>query len=230
LFPLRKSGKWAILYNPSITSLGRINFTLAHELGHYLVHRQMNPDGFECSQGRVLGFDKQTAQRQIEQQADAFASYLLMPIPDYKAQIGSSDMTLDLLRHCADRYEVSMTAAAIKWLEFTPKCAVLVVATNGFVLWCRRSESAQKRRIFFSHGVELPTGSLAAQPGLILPDVDRGLELDRSVWGASTDVREMTIFADRYEMTISLLIFEDADGGYNDWPEEVEDTFDRFTR
>ena len=230
LAPLRKSGKWAILYNPNIESAGRINFTLAHELGHYFVHRTLNPGGFECGEKQVLGFDHDAARRRIEQEADAFASYLLMPMDDYRAQVGRDDMTLELLRQCADRYGVSLTAAAIKWLDLTRKCAVLVVATNGFVLWCWRSASAKKRGIYFPKGMELPAASHAAQPGLILPDPMRGTMLDRQVWGGSTDVREMAIFADRYEMTISLLVFDDADGGYDDWEVEEEDTFDQFNR
>ena len=40
---------WGILYNSSITSPGRIRFTLAHEFGHYLLHRQDYPEGIECS-------------------------------------------------------------------------------------------------------------------------------------------------------------------------------------
>ena len=53
LYPLKKSGRWAILYNPTITSPGRINFTLGHELGHYLNHRdRARATGFQCSQPR----------------------------------------------------------------------------------------------------------------------------------------------------------------------------------
>lgn len=231
LAPLPKSGKWAILYNPNIVSPGRINFTLAHELGHYFVHRQMSPGGFECGEKQVLGIDRDAERRRIEQEADSFASYLLMPMNDYRDQVGRDDMTLELLRQCADRYGVSMTAAAIKWLDFTPKCAALVVATNGFVLWCWRSTSAKKRRIYYPSGTELPVGSLATQPGLILPDPHRGIMLDRGVWGSASDVREMTIFADRYEMTISLLVFNDVEEGCTFWDQEPddEDTFDRLT-
>ncbi|WP_277949496.1 hypothetical protein [Aurantiacibacter aquimixticola] len=38
----------------------------------------------------------------------------------------------------------------------------------------------------------------------------------------------MTIFADRYEMTMSLLVIEDDQWGYDCEDEPVEDTFDRF--
>jgi len=36
---------WGIIYNGAITSKGRINFTLAHEFGHYLIHRLAHPRG-----------------------------------------------------------------------------------------------------------------------------------------------------------------------------------------
>ena len=50
LFKSNKTGKgWGIFYNTSIKSPGRIRFTLAHEFGHYLVHRLKHPNGFHCS-------------------------------------------------------------------------------------------------------------------------------------------------------------------------------------
>lgn len=215
LCPLPKAGKWAILYNPSIASPGRINFTLAHELGHYLCHRTVNPAGFECGQQGILGFGDDEAMRQIEQEADTFASYLLMPIDDYREQVGRSAMSLELLNHAADRYGVSRTAAAIKWLDFTTECAAIVVATNGFVLWGWRSRSAKRRRIFYEKGMELPPASLATNPALMVGEL--GTLHNRGVWHPRCEVREMAIFADSYEMTISLLIF-----GEEVWT-EVED-------
>lgn len=233
LFPLPKSGKWAILYNPDITSKGRVNFTLAHELGHYLVHRHFSPSGFECGQDRILGLDKDEQRRTIEQEADTFASFLLMPIGDYREQVGRSEMSLELLNHIADRYGVSRTAAAIKWLDFTDKCAVLVVATNGFILWCWRSKSARKARIFFEKGMALPEGSLAADRARAEAAGSSGETLRPMVWPIRAEAREMAILADNYEMTISLLVFDDPPAFASEWSEEQEedeDVFDRFSR
>ena len=222
LAPLRKRGGWAILYNPDIRSAGRINYTLGHEWGHYLCHRHEAPTGFQCGESDVLG-----GSREQEREADQFASYLLMPLDDYRAQVGNERLNLDLLKHCADRYDVSLTAAALKWLESTSLCAAVVVATNGFVLWCRRSAGAAQAGIFFARGMELPQGSLAAD-GNRLASAD-GLDLPSGVWW-SRPVREVAIFADSYEMTISLLIFEDQDVLPEGWEDEiVEDTFDRFS-
>lgn len=223
LYPLRKKGGWAILYNPGISSPGRINYTLGHEWGHYLCHRANTPGGFECGVTDVLG-----GTLDLEREADLFSSYLLMPLDDFRAQVGNQRMTLDLLRHCADRYGVSLTAAALKWLESTSRCAAVVVATNGFVSWFRRSAAAERARLFFSPGMELPATSAAAI-GESYATGD-GIDLPPGVW-ANRPTREVAIFADKYEMTISLLVFEDLGAMPLDWIEEdVEDSFERFTR
>jgi hypothetical protein len=227
LMPLFNKGGWAILYNPSISSPGRINYTLAHEWGHYLCHRHQVPGGFECGQSAVLG-QASGKNRDREREADQFASYLLMPLDDYRAQVGSQEMTLDLLRHCADRYGVSLTAAALKWIEYTSTCAVVVVGINGFVSWCRRSDSAMKSRLFFPSGMELPALSVAARGDRESPA--EGQQLGPSVWSRHP-VREMAIFADHYEMTISLLVFDPSAPLPFEWDAEPEeDVFARMTR
>src|SRR4051812_28349149 len=54
--PAGKAG-WGIVYNNALTSPGRINFTLAHEFGHYLLHRTSLPQGIECSAQAVARWD-----------------------------------------------------------------------------------------------------------------------------------------------------------------------------
>lgn len=223
---MRKRPGWAILYNPSIRSEGRVNFTLGHEFGHFLLHRKVNPNGFRCGQSEALGMARDAKLVEVEREADLFASYLLMPLDDFRTQLGSSRISADLLRHCADRYGVSLTAAALKWLEATNECTVVVVAVNGFVLWCRRSTSAQKAHIFFRSGMELAPTSAAATGDHNQPS--EGVRHARGVWGPRA-AREVAIYADQYEMTISLLVFEDTAPLGADWlDEEVEDCFDRI--
>ncbi|MGH6847844.1 MAG: ImmA/IrrE family metallo-endopeptidase [Methylocella sp.] len=53
------------MYNPHIRQPGRINFTLGHELGHYLNHRYLKADGFECSDQAVLGYDVDAHRRKL---------------------------------------------------------------------------------------------------------------------------------------------------------------------
>lgn len=226
LFPLKRRGGWAILYNPTITSSGRINFTRGHELGHYFAHRALVPAGFQCGQNDVLGNATRAAYRKREHQADEFASYLLMPLDDFRLQAGGQRMTLDLLRHCADRYGVSFTAAALKWLDATDECAAIVVATNGFILWSRPSAVARKAGIYYPSGMELPRGSIAALGNTA--QRNEGTNLAAGIWGR-TAVQEIAIFADQYEMTISLLVFDHDRTRRDGWQDEEEvDTLGRM--
>lgn len=132
--------KWKIGYNDQIHSTGRIRFTLAHEFGHYLLHRTIRTD-FQCTDEDMHDWD--SVQRIIESEADVFASYLLMPLDDFRRQAEGQPVGLDLILHCAERYGVSPMAAALKWTEIAPKRAVVLAARDGFVLWARSNRMAR---------------------------------------------------------------------------------------
>jgi len=228
--PPGKTG-WGIFYNSAIRSTGRINFTLAHEFGHYLIHRLEYPRGFQCSGEDMASWESKFGQ--MEQQANLFAATLLMPLDDFRAQIGHRRRpTLDELGGCADRYEVSLIAAILRWLQFTQRRAVLVVSIDGFVLWARSSEPALKSGLYYRTRdrppIELPTGSLAAQPALIGKPTGEA-EHGQNVW-LNTPCKELVLFSDQYEFTISLLHFDDASAGFEANEEPEEDTFDRMMR
>jgi hypothetical protein len=153
---------WGIIYNDAITSQGRMNFTLAHEFGHYLLHRIAYPQGFRCGQQDVVRWDSEYGQ--VEYQANVFAANLLMPLDDFRRQIPARDrVDIDMIRGCADRYRVSLIAAVLRWLGYTERRAVLVVSRDGFILWARSSEPALRSGAFFrtSAGpIEIPAAAV----------------------------------------------------------------------
>lgn len=224
--PAGKKG-WGIFFNDSIASKGRVNFTLAHEFGHYLMHREVYPNGLRCGEQDVVRWDSEYGQ--VEHQANLFAANLLMPLDDYRRQIAATDkVDLDMIGHCADRYRVSLIAAVLRWLGYTARRAVLVVSRDGFILWARSSEPALKSGAFFrtSAGpIEVPAGSLAArQDGLV--DGRSGVDLPGGVWFREP-VREMTIFAEQYDFIVTLLLLPNDVKGL--WEEEAErDVFEQM--
>jgi hypothetical protein len=226
--PAGKSG-WGIVYNHALTSPGRINFTLAHEFGHYLLHRLTHPRGIQCSAQDVARWDSPYGR--IDQQANRSAANLLMPLDDFRRQIGPrATVDLDMISHCADRYRVSLIAAILRWLAYTDRRAVLVVSRDGFILWSRASEAALKTGVFFRTSgapVEIPSGSLAATQDQLL-DGRAGLEHGPGVWFGEP-VREMTIFSEQYDFTITLLLLKNRER-YVPVEPAIEDTFDRFSR
>src|SRR6185436_13658296 len=132
LHPVKGKG-WAIIYNDTISSRGRINFTLAHEFGHYLLHREAYPDGIECGQQQIVRWDSEIGQ--VEHQANVFAANLLMPLDDFRGQIpDKAKVTFEMLEGCTNRYRVSLIAAALRWLSYTERRAILVVSVDGYIL------------------------------------------------------------------------------------------------
>ncbi|MCW5234997.1 ImmA/IrrE family metallo-endopeptidase [Verminephrobacter eiseniae] len=221
LFPGDGRKEWLLLYNEAVSSLGRVHFTQAHELGHYILHRQLR-ESFQCSDADMLNWSKDD--KDIEGQADLFASYLLMPLDDYRKQVTAA-VDLDLLGHCADRYGVSLTAAILKWLQYADENAVLVMSNDGFINWAWSSESAAKAGAFFrtrNSVIPVPDGALAANA-----DVKHnrlGIQIPASIWfphaKADTPVREMKVHAEQYGAVLSLLHLPRSAEVWPSWAEE----------
>lgn len=229
--PPGKKG-WGIIYNSAIASPGRINFTIAHEFGHYLLHRLDFPEGIQCAPQDMMRWDSEY--RQMEAQANDFAATLLMPLDDFRRQIdGRAKPTLDDLGGCAERYGVSLVAATLRWLQFTERRAVMVVSRDGFILWARSSSAALRTGAYFKTAgrppIAVPMRSLAAQPELL--QKSRGhIEHSDDVW-FDEPCEEIALASDQYDFTISLLHFERVirSSRFED-PEEDEDSFDVMTR
>lgn len=202
-----RGDKWMLLYNQSIASSGRIRFTMAHELGHYVLHR-LKRQKFECSEMDMLNWTADD--KDIEAQADKFASYLLMPLDDYRKQVTTA-VDFDVLGRCADRYGVSLTAAALKWISYTEEKAILIRHNDGFIDWAWPSQPAREAGAYLKTSagpIEVPSGSLAAEESI--RHERTGIQIPLSTWwpNAEEDVqmREMKISADQYGKILTLLI------------------------
>jgi Zn-dependent peptidase ImmA (M78 family) len=75
-----EKGKAKIGYNPSESSV-RQRFTLAHELGHYILHREENENKLFVDDNKVMFRRKNLSQKELKQEreANSFAAALLMP-------------------------------------------------------------------------------------------------------------------------------------------------------
>lgn len=235
---------WQILYAEQPRYPGRERFTLAHEFGHYLLHRQYLQHGgdtggtrseesaYRCLPLHMDRWKEQEARR--EDEADTFACHLLMPFDDYRAQVGDAEMSGALLTHITDHYGVSLTAAVRRWIEFTDKRAAMVVARDGFALWGRASKAAYRSGIFIRSGMEIPEKSLAGTgQGGSLATTGRPTSLPAGVWTFARDsepVKELTFIAERLGVSLTILQFE-HNGGYQlEQDDEPWDSYDQFVR
>lgn len=226
--PAGKKG-WGIFYNSGISSPGRINFTLGHEFGHYLLHREAYPEGFQCSTEDMAKWESEFAQRESE--ANVFAATLLMPLDDFRAQIDPTKRPdFDELGACAERYDVSLIAATLRWLQYTSRRSMLVVSRDGFVLWARSSERALRSGLFLKTRnrppIELPAKSLAANTRSLIGSTG-ACEFEGNVW-LQQPCMEHVILSEQYDFALSLLHFADMAYSTEVLEEPLEDAADRI--
>jgi hypothetical protein len=221
----RKSkSDWCISYDETVTVPGRINFTLGHEFGHYLLHRKLR-EVFQCGQNDMLDYESAESKK-LESEANTFASYLLMPINDFRDQIKGQVITLDILGHCADRYGTSFTATALKWIEFTDKAAVLIVARDEFICWSYPSKLARKRGVFLPPGTPLPQSALDRlnnADGIKRQNQNR--PVPRGTWHSEMEAEEAVILSDNFDQAIFLVQFPAAKRIVEHDEEEEQDSF-----
>lgn len=201
----QKKNNWCISYDENVTVPGRINFTIAHEFGHYLLHRNQH-DTFQCGQVQIIEYDSPESRR-IESQANIFASYLLMPRIDFEAQIAGHELSFELLGHCADRYETSLTATALKWLEFADVAAMLVVADHeDFICWSYCSKAARRIGAYIPPGTEVPT-SVREHLRSGKRNTQDSRRVAPGIWHATEEAIESCIVSDQFEQNIFLIRF-----------------------
>jgi len=221
LHPSDDRKRWLLLYNSSIRSAGRIRFTQAHELGHYILHRTIR-ESFDCTEDDMLNWS--ATEQDLEAQADEFASFLLMPLNDYRQQVNAS-VDLDLMGHCADRYGVSLTAAILKWLSYTEEKAVVVMSTDGYMKWAGASQPALKAGAFFrtrTQTIPIPGGSVTANDAI--QSERKGIEVPATLWFPHAEpqlsLREMKLYSEHYESVITLLVLPRAASAWPPWTDD----------
>jgi len=118
--------------NHAGTSRGR--FTLAHELGHYFIdnHRIGLSKGILPVHGS-LNFKNKN--QKIEREADYFASCLLMPSERFSKDCVGNKFSFIFLSKLSVKYNVSLTACAIRFSEIGNHPIMIVYCEDGKIVW-----------------------------------------------------------------------------------------------
>ena len=225
--------EWGIFYNAKVGP-ERQRFTIAHELGHFVLHRH-TVQQFNCSKESI--YSGADGLIQIEREADDFASNLLMPGNLLRQRIEGQEIDFRLLGKLAKEFGVSLEAMCIRFIKYTELRAILVYWDHGYMKYQWRSKSAALTRAKLRQSndpQEPPRDSLAADED-IAQELD-GVEMSASVWCPSepSDIclREMKHTYREGNRVLSLLILESAAprpfvrSGWED--EHQHDSFDRF--
>ncbi|WP_305981976.1 ImmA/IrrE family metallo-endopeptidase [Roseivirga thermotolerans] len=130
VFGNRKS---IITINSGIEFLGKKRHTLAHEIGHLLLHKDQILIHNDTE--ATLEYFQRGNQ---ETEANEFASELLMPEREFRKEANKHKFSPDLIRHLADHFSTSITAVAYRYFKHGNHPICLIYSYNGKVkYWLR---------------------------------------------------------------------------------------------
>jgi Zn-dependent peptidase ImmA (M78 family) len=138
---IRLGNEFAIAYASHIDNDGFKRFCVGHELGHY--HLPGHVDAVlahgDIHESRAGSFSDDP----YEREADHFAAGLLMPDPLFSRELRRLGDGLEAVEAVAGLCGVSLTAAAIRYIEKASVPVAMVVSAGPHVEYCFMSKALQ---------------------------------------------------------------------------------------
>ena len=204
---VRKGSRGLIRVRQDIPEVGRRSFAVAHELGHWELHKSLS-QVFVCTADDMIASYKASA---AEGEANFFASGLLMPSGLFLQRSGNGALSIEVVSDLAGYFGTSFTATAIRYVDVSSEPCAVVVSCDGRIRWWRGSQEFE-RRFWLDARSKLSTNTVA---GSFFAEGRRPVgpeEVDISAWsdrGADDDEGglfvEECLIVERYKQIISLL-------------------------
>ena len=192
-----------VVIRKSIREPGRKRFTLAHELGHFLLPGH-DRTGLVCTKSDVGNWGDGSKQK--EREADEFAAEILMPLAAVQPIIRSRDPSLQLIEEIARRFETSFSAAAWRYCDLAKEPCAIVWSTDQHVDWSNRSETF---RFSARKGTPIQKGTFASRAfaGLACPRQPQAVPATRWITDLPEPIElwEQSKGLPRYNSVITLL-------------------------
>ena len=155
---VRKKSSGIIRVSRSIPEPGRRRFAIAHELGHWQLHRVMS-QLVSCTNADMVSRYKASAP---ELEANAFAAELIMPRHLFEPAMSQSRPTAQFVNHLADLFGTTRTSVAYRIADLSTDYFALVMSKDGVITWWQASDPLREL-IWIDAGEDVPYDSVAAQ-------------------------------------------------------------------
>jgi IrrE N-terminal-like domain len=126
-----------ILVKRNIRENTRKRFTAAHEIGHYLLHK--DADSMSCGAKDIANWTN--IEVNPEHEADEFASELLLPSAELRSHIGAQWPSLQLVSDLAREFDTSLMATIRKYCDVATQSCAGVWVEGARVRWFSPSPS-----------------------------------------------------------------------------------------
>jgi Zn-dependent peptidase ImmA (M78 family) len=201
----------------------RGRFTLAHELGHFFLdeHRLGLKYGLLEPHASFHNINQKSL---IEEEADYFASCLLMPrekirnySAEYRRQTGNRKFSLDTILSLSESFQASVLSTLIRFGEVGTHEIFAVISKNNIPQWFVKSTDFPNWKFKFNIGDTIPRATVAGEYYTMENRKFTGIEqLSADDWfnppaddnRAARRMYEQCYYSDSYGYVISLLWFD----------------------
>lgn len=192
-----------ITLSSSVKNLHRRRFGIAHELGHFEMHR-LNSALSICI-GEDIDDVSENAGKKLEQEANEFASALILPDRFFSPLCNEEDPSLECIERLARRFNTSLTATARRYIEFSEEPVALVYSENGHIKWVRQGAELKESGVFISPRRMLDRGSVAASSSSGRRHVLASVWFDEGEFDRDARIMEYSRQLPSYNAVLTLL-------------------------
>lgn len=204
---VRKGNIGLIRVRKDIPEYGRKRFAIAHEIGHWELHKDLS-QLFTCTEKDFMAKYKGSPE---EIEANYFAVSLLMPEGHFKENSRGLPMSLDTVSQLAKYFITSLTSTARRYAELSEDYCAIVLSEAGHIKWWQGSLNFEEC-FWISAGQKLDANTVAGE----LFSNRRKLEVkpeivDISAWSEKNGCRgqkefiEESRYIQRYNQVFTLL-------------------------
>lgn len=175
---------WGTIVLAEGRSRQRRRFSIAHELGHFLIptHKPGTQECFSCSIGDLRTGDQNSHDRRarIEAEANRFAAHLLMPPTRIRSALTARQPDLQEIVLLAGDFGVSIEAMARGYIDAYREALAVVVLRDGNINRIYRGEDFPWIEPHL--GQPAPSDSIAADHCLQPGQISEMEECDPATW------------------------------------------------
>lgn len=128
--------KALITVNRSITYPGKLRFVAAHELGHFIMHKGIQPV-FTDDDTTLMDWYK-SGPHEVE--ANYFASEFLMPEHLVREYCQDEGFSKSLMEDLAEDFQMSISATIYKYFNLNLYPLTIIFSQKGLIKWYRKSD------------------------------------------------------------------------------------------
>ncbi len=198
--------KAIIRYNMDIQNEHLVKFSIAHELGHFLLHNKKLKVFTDIEEVLVKSYKN----KGVEKEADDFASELLMPTEMFIRFIQKSQFKypdFNLIIYLSEIFNTSITATTIKLVTCGQFCIALIASEDNKIKWYHRDPDFPFK--IKNIGTTLDTNTCASDCFKYNKQILQAEELYAKAWviKASDEefIKEHTFYSEQYNFALSII-------------------------